>query len=158
MENYGKLKQDVIEKLYHFCAYQERCKQDVTKKLDKLEIPKEHQDWYINHLEEERYLNESRYVEYFSKSRLNGNKWGKRKIANHLKQKGLPEELITIGLNNLPNDTYNEIALKLAKKKYRSVKGKTDWDKKQKVFAYLAQKGFDFDLIKDVTKHLSERE
>lgn len=152
MENYGKLRQDVIDKLYHFCAYQERCKQDVTKKLDKLEIPKEHQEWYVNHLQEEKFLNENRYIDYFTKSRLRGNKWGKRKIAFQLKKKGISEELINQCFENIPDDIYYETALGLAEKKYRSVKGKTIWEKKQKVFAYLAQKGFDFDLIKDVVE------
>ena len=156
MENYGKLRQDVIDKLYHYCAYQERCIQDVRKKLDKLEIPSQHQDWYIKHLEEERFLNEPRFVEYFAKSRLKGNKWGKRKIAFQLKQKGIAEEMIESALAKLSKENYRSIALELAEKKFRTVKGKTLWDKKQKVFAYLAQKGFDFDLIKDVTTEITK--
>ncbi len=150
MESHGKLIEDVLEKLYHFCAYQERCKQDVKKKLNKLEIPIKHQAWYIAHLEEQRFLDEARYVDYFVKSRTSGNQWGARKIAFALKQKGIPDELIQSGLEQLSEeDTYNRIYT-LAKKKYRSVKGKNAWEKQQKVFSFLLQKGFEYDIVKQV--------
>lgn len=155
MELFGMFKQDILEKLYSFCAYQERCIQDVQKKLDKLGIEEKYHKIYIHHLQEERFLNEERFVQHFVKSKLQGNKWGKRKIEFALKQKQVDELMIQNALNDLDEEQSNEILFSLAEKKNRSLKEPDQWKRQQKLFAYLAQKGFYPDEINRAIEQLN---
>lgn len=154
MKLFGLFKEDILEKLYAFCAYQERCIQDVKKKLIKLNIEDTHHEEYIRHLQEERFLDEERFTKYFVKSKLEGNKWGKRKIEFALKQKQVDELMIQNALNDLDEDQSNEILSSLAEKKNRSLKEPDQWKRKQKIFAYLAQKGFYPEEIKQAINQL----
>lgn len=154
MKLFGIFKQDVLEKLYSFCAYQERCIQDVQKKLDKLNIDEQHHQEYIKHLQEERFLDEERFTKHFVKSKLQGNKWGKRKIEFALKQKQIQDALIQDALEEIDNEQTNDILLSLAKKKNQALKEPDKWKRKQKIFAYLAQKGFYSDEIKQAIEQL----
>ena len=148
MDFAGSLRNDVLEKLMAFCAYQDRCKQDVVKKLNKLEVPTQHQQGYIAQLVEEKFIDESRFTRAFIKGKLNQNKWGKRKIKYALQQKKIPDYLIVEGFEQIEEDSYFLLAVKVAKKKQRSLKETDTWKRKQKIQAYLAQKGFEFDVIK----------
>lgn len=157
MELYGTLKKDTLEKLYAFCAYQERCKQDVIKKLNKLEITERYHEEYLNHLQEEKFLDESRFVRSFIRGKLRSNQWGKRKISFALKQKAVKESLIQEGLEAVEEQTYFEIAMAVAEKKLRSIKEKEAWKRKQKLYAYLAQKGFESYLISNVIDEILKK-
>ena len=51
------------------------------------------------------YLNEERYALYYCKGKFNSRRWGKIKITNHLKNKGLDMTTINKGLNEISNKT-----------------------------------------------------
>lgn len=154
MELYGSLKNDILEKLYAFCAYQERCTQDIKKKLLKLSIEETYHAEYIAHLEQERFLDEERFVRFFVKSKLKGNKWGRRKIQFSLRQKGVADSLIDLVLDEMDDVEVETIVFELAQKKNRSLKETDLWKRKQKIFAYLAQKGFQSSEIKGAIEKL----
>jgi len=70
-----KLKQDLtkeqaLQKLKHYCAYQERCHSEVRDKLFKLGVYKRFHDEIIASLIEENYLNEERFAIAYA-----GGKW-----------------------------------------------------------------------------------
>lgn len=155
MKNFsGEFQQDILDKLYAFCAYQERCKQDIEKKLAKLQIDNHYHDLYIKHLEDEKFLNEERYVQFYVRGKLKGNKWGKKKIRFMLTQKNIPNSLIEQAFSSLDDANYQEIALALAEKKNRSIKEENEWKRKQKLYAYLAQKGFEHYVISQAIEEI----
>lgn len=147
MEIGGELKNDILSKLYRFLTYQERCRQDIVSKLYKLSIPERfHQD-YIQHLEEENYLNEERFCNQFVKSKIRGNKWGRKKVAFALQQKGVQPSDIDKALEGFSTEEYANIAIRVAEKKNKTIKTDDIWKRKQKLYKYLAQKGFETSII-----------
>ena len=145
MEN--ELNHDILDKLYRYLSYQERCRNDIEKKLAKLAVASNEHEHYISYLEKQNYLSEERYTNNYVTSKIRGNKWGKRKVRYSLKRKNISERLIDQSLRTFPDEEYEEIASQLAVKKNGSVNTDDFYKRKQKIYRYLAQKGFEHSII-----------
>ena len=66
-------------KIEWFCAYQERCDQDVRKKLRSWNMDQEHTEILISDLISNRYLNEERFAEAYVSGKVNIKRWGRKK-------------------------------------------------------------------------------
>lgn len=136
------------EKLTNFCAYSERCKNDVAEKCKKLEIPIDEQHGYLRLLEEEGFLSEKRFAASFVRSKANRS-WGPKKIEMGLKAKGVSPSIFLPLIADLQKPLLIEKIQALVLKKAKSVKGETAAERKQKVVRFLLSKGFAYDLIKE---------
>ena len=62
MTNLGNTLLEIQKKLEYYCAYQERCHEEVSQKLKELGIFGTPRDTVISHLIEQNYLNETRFA------------------------------------------------------------------------------------------------
>lgn len=92
---------------------------------------------------EENLLNEERYARSYARGHFYQKKWGKYKIAVELKQRGLNQKLIQIGLSEIADDDYQKVIQNLIDKKKLETKG-TKQAVKAKIARYLMQKGYQF--------------
>ncbi len=67
-----------------------------------------------------------------------------------LKQKGIPQPIIDHALEQISDDQFFMMATKVANKKKSLLKEKDSWRLKQKIYAYLFQKGFQSTTISRV--------
>ena len=139
-------------KIEAWCAYQERCDQELRKKLHSWNMHYEDIDVLISDLITNNFLNEERFAEAFVSGKFRIKKWGKVKIKQHLKQKNISDYSIKKGLSQIDDDEYYQTLEMLFTKKSNMVSGKTIWEKKAKVKRYLYNKGFESDLIYEVMK------
>lgn len=135
--------------LEHFCAYQERTHREVAQKLQKMGMITEVKEQIVIHLIQENYLNEERFARSFTRGKFNQNNWGRIKITQALYLKGVSKVNIELGMQEIDAKAYNEKVKKLAQKKWESLKG-NPFTKKQKVYSYLLQKGYESNLIGEV--------
>jgi len=68
-------KEQALQKLKHYCAYQERCHKEVIEKLYTLGVRKIEHDEIIATLIEENYLNEERFAIAFAGGNGGKNHW-----------------------------------------------------------------------------------
>ncbi len=115
-------KEQALQKLKHYCAYQERCHNDVKEKLYKLGVWKKEHDEIIAALIEENYLNEERFAIAYAGGKFRINNWGRTKIKYALKQKQVSEYCIKKALKQIEEEVYCKVLSKLAKEKYDSLK------------------------------------
>ena len=80
-------KEEALQKLRHYCTYQERSHFEVKQKLRELGIRPGDQDEIIASLIEDDYLNEERFAIQFAGGKFRMNDWGKKKIYYALKEK-----------------------------------------------------------------------
>ena len=59
--------QEAQKKLEHYCAYQERCHQEVIQKLRGMNMIPEAIEIIISQLIEDNYLNETRFAQSFAR-------------------------------------------------------------------------------------------
>lgn len=145
-------KEQALQKLKHYCGYQERCHQEVKEKLYSLGLHKNEVEEVISTLIEENYLNEERFAVQYAGGKYRMNEWGRVKIRHALQQKQVSEYCIKKGLKEIDEEDYRKTLQKLAKVKWKLLKEKNVLVKKQKLQAYLLQKGFEGVLISDVIK------
>ena len=124
-------KEQALEKLKHYCAYQERCHSEVKEKLYNLGVWKKDHDEIISTLIEENYLNEERFAIAFAGGKWRVKQWGRVKIKYELKQKGVSEYC-------------------MADEKYTSLKAEQYLVRKKKTMDFLIRKGFEMDLVRKV--------
>ncbi len=147
--------QQALQKLKHFCAYQERCHSEVREKLYSLGVWKKDHDPIIATLIEENYLNEERFAIAFAGGKFRIKHWGKTRIRYELKQKQVSEYSIRKALKQIEETTYLAVLHKLATDKFRSLKGEQHLVRMKKTMDYLLQKGFESDLIRKTVEDLS---
>jgi regulatory protein len=138
-----------MQKLKHYCGYQERSHQEVKQKLYSLGLIKKEVEELISRLIEEGYLNEERFAMLFASGKLRIKAWGKQKIRFELRQRGISEFCITKALKSIDESEYITGFNRLAGKKWHSLQSeKNIFVKKNKWQQYLLQKGFEPALIK----------
>ena len=144
-------KEQALQKLKHYCAYQERCHSEVKAKLYQLGVWKQEHDEIISTLIEENYLNEERFAMAFARGRFRMKQWGRVKIKYELKQKQVSDYCIKKGLKEIDEADYEKTLQKLAREKWSAVKSEQNiFIKLRKTQDYLLQKGYEYDLVKQV--------
>lgn len=136
----------IIQKLEKYCSIQERCISDIIKKLYTWEIDNKH-DQIIQHLKENNFLNEERFISSFCSGKFKIKKWGKNKITYELKKKGLASIMIKKHTEVFNDNEYYNTIIKLIILKAKTIKEKDIFVKKNKIAKYLYQKGFESHLV-----------
>lgn len=142
-----------LSKMQHYCAYQERCIQDVKAKLKAFHLQEGMEEKIILALKDDKYLDEARYARVFASGKLRMNKWGKNKIYAALQQKNVPEFFILQGLAEIDDSEYLQILRAVISAKSREVK-EPDFNKHtKKVAKFAISKGFEPRLVWDVLNY-----
>lgn len=137
-------------KAEHYCASRECCRFDLERKFRQWDVPEELWEEVIDHLKEYDFLNEKRYIRTFVESKFKHNQWGRIKIKHALRQKHLPEELIEEELNRLDETQYRNTLKTLVHKKAGGVKGRNNYEKRQKITNSMASKGYEPALVMEI--------
>lgn len=156
MQNQYVTKEQALQKLKHYCAYQERSHLEVREKLYSLGQRKQDVDTITAQLIEEGYLNEERFAIQFAGGKFRMKQWGRKKIEQGLKEKQVSAYCIKKALAQIDDEAYMDVLNKQALKKWQTLKGeKNIFIKKRKLQDYLLQKGFEYDLVNELGRGLS---
>jgi regulatory protein len=152
-------KEQALQKLKHYCRYQERCHSEVKEKLYSLGLFKKDVEILICQLIEEDYLNEERFAKMFTGGKFRIKQWGRIKIKYELKQKKISEYCIKKALQEIEETEYKKALRKLAFAKWKTLHPeKNIYTKKSKTINYMMQKGYEPNLINEVlTSFLSKK-
>lgn len=149
-------KEQALQKLRHYCAYQERSHSEVRDKLYQLGVWKKDHDEIIASLIEDNYLNEERFAIAFAGGKFRMKQWGRVKIKYELKQKQVSDYSIKKALKTIDEEEYHRLLSKLAEDKYGSLKSEQYLIRKKKTQDYLMQKGFEPELVAGVLKDITK--
>ena len=135
---------EIMTKMERFCAWQERCENDVRKKLTSFHLSEAQEVEIVNHLKENNFLNEERFVEMFVRGKMRAG-WGKLKIVAALRAKQIPADLVDRYCAQIPADDYRE-ALQKAMEKWRRTHPDEAPDS-PKLVRHLLSKGFEMEEV-----------
>lgn len=148
-------KEQALQKLRQYCAYQERCHQEVKDKLYSYGLHQQQVEESISQLIEEDYLNEERFAKQYAGGKFRMKQWGKVKITYELKLKKVSAYCIKKGLQELPDTDYFAALEKLATTKWKCLKGeKNRFVKMKKTQDYLLQKGYEAEWVREQLQKL----
>jgi regulatory protein len=151
-------KEQAIQKLRQYCAYQERSHSEVTKKMWELGVWRTDHDDIITSLIEDDYLNEERFAKAFAGGKFRMKDWGRKKIYYGLKEKGISDYLIKLAMKEIDDEQYQKTLAGLAEKRYESLKGEHYLLRKKKTVDYLLQKGYEPELVSSVVKQFENKQ
>ncbi|MFT4033127.1 MAG: regulatory protein RecX [Siphonobacter sp.] len=138
---------DALRQAAYYCAYQERTIQEVRKKLQGWDVSEEDTEEILSRLVTEGYLSEERYARSFVGGKFRVKHWGKLKIEQELRRKGLSAENRQAGLEEINEKEYLETLKILLTKKAAALKDEDPRVRKQKLMRYALSKGYESSMI-----------
>jgi len=138
---------EILNKMFRYCSYQERSISNVRKQLDKYQVNDVSGKQIIEKLIDEGFLNEERFAETYTFGKLRSNYWGKIKIIQGLKEKSVDSQIINTAIESIDKLEYQQIIIKLIRKKLKLIRDTDNFIIKNKVARYIISKGFESYLV-----------
>lgn len=143
-------KQKVLDRLERYCAYQERCHQEVRSKLLKLKVFGDDLEEIMSHLVQKNFLNEERFARAFTRGKFRMKKWGRQRLKTELKRRDISEYCIKKGLSEIPDEDYLNTARELAEKLMRQYSQPLSFADMQKAKQRMIRRGFEYELVNEL--------
>jgi regulatory protein len=144
----------ILQKIRHFCSYQERCISEVEQKLKDLTVQKKKIPLIINQLQKDGYLSEERFAKAFAGGKFRLNKWGHFKIEHEMKIRGIPELIIQEGMAEIDETEYLQTLKDLMIHKFNEIKSEKNVNIREKIINFAFGKGYEMDLILGILKEI----
>ena len=145
---------EAIIKIEHYCAYQERCHEEVVSKLWEMKLDANERDEVIAHLIDQNFLNEERFARSFARGKHRIKHWGRIRITNELKARKINQTLIKIALKEITDEEYFETFENLSLKNWESIRETNALKKRKKFCDYMLRRGFESSLVYEKVKEL----
>ena len=146
--------QEATKKMESYCAYQERCHQEVVQKLTGMHMIPEAIDVIMVHLLQHNFLNEERFAKTFVRGKFKIKAWGRNRLTFQLKQKGVSKVNINNALAEITEEEYIGLFNDLADKKASSIKETNKLKKKKKFIDYFLYRGWESHLVYEKANEL----
>lgn len=144
---------NAYQRMARICSIKECCSFDIRQKLQRLGLENDVVDRIISLLLKQKYIDDARFSHSFINDKLRFSKWGKTKIEFALRQKQIPQEIINGAFEEFSNELLTQSLKPLLEKKLKSVKGKTEYEKRTKVIRFGLSRGFSMsDILKCLGK------
>ena len=134
-----------IDRIYKFCAYQDRSVYETRLKIRSLKIQEMNEDQLIDRLIADKFLDDVRFAQHFVQGKMNAKGWGVAKIKQGLFQKGIPESIIKEVLREIDETQYLD-NLKREIQKWEKVND-LNTQTKPKLIRFLMSKGYSYDQV-----------
>lgn len=145
---------EATKKLESYCAYQDRCHNEVISKLKQMGMIPVAIDQIVTQLIQENYLNEERFAKSFARGKFNIKKWGKKRIVTELKQRNISKYNINTALKEINEVDYIKTLDALARKRLLQLNESNKLKKRKKLTDYLLYRGWESHLVYEKMKGL----
>ncbi len=143
---------EIRKKLEYYCAYQDRCHQEVEKKLKEFSLIAIAREEILLHLMQHDFLNEERFAKSFARGKFRIKNYGKLRIIRELKFRNISEYNIKSGLKEIDEQEYIAMAYYLIEKKEAAISESNLMKKRKKITDYMLRKGYEYALITEGLK------
>ena len=157
-ERKTKTAQQALQSLMRLCSRSEKSTGDALRLMRTWGVPEAEQRGVLDKLIADRYIDNRRYAEAYTreKSQLAG--WGERKIAMQLRLKGVERETISAVLAELmANESMAERLHEKRAKKRRTVKAANDYELRGKLLRYALGLGYDYDMAAEAVERVAKQ-
>lgn len=147
--------EEATKRIIRYCEYQERSEKEVFVKLKSYNLSTTSIHEVIQFLKEEGWVDNLRFAKAYAHGKFCHNRWGRNKIKTGLIGKGIPPDLILEALNEIPEDDYLKRVGELIERKRLETETLSPEMRREKVFNYIVQKGFEWDIVQKVYARLN---
>lgn len=148
----GEDQQEVTyQQALKYLNYRERSEAEVRQNLNKHNFPEEAIETTIDRLNRGMLVDDKRFAKNWVENRCQFRPRGRKALSYELRQKGIAEVIITEVLEDIDE---NELAYRAASKKARRWEKLEMIDFRNKIYGFLARRGFNYETIVLVTDRL----
>ena len=137
----------ILQKIRHYCSYQERCISEIEQKLKDFTVQREKIPGIINQLQKEGYLDEERFAKAFAGGKFRLNQWGHNKIEFEMRIRGIPDLMIQEGMAEIDEAEYLQTLKELMIHKFNEIKEKKNVNIREKIINFASGKGYEMKFI-----------
>lgn len=150
--------QEALFRLTALCSQAEHCSYEMTEKMHKWQISDEAQARIMQHLVEERYIDDERFCRYFVKDKIRYNKWGRRKVEQALWAKHIDSDISKAILDEVDDEEYINILRPMIKSRRKQMKDMSEYEANARLMRWAIGRGFTFDIIRQCIDGVEEME
>ena len=139
---------EALKRAERYCAYQDRCHQEVRRKLYDLGLYGDDVDEVMAQLIESRFVDEERFARSFARGKHRMKGWGRERITRELKSRQVSDYCIRAGLSELDAGAYAKTLHDLLDD-YRERKGAglDEWTLRGRLLQFGRRKGYSTDEV-----------
>jgi regulatory protein len=149
-------KKEALRKAQQYCAFQERCHQEVRDKLYEWGLHQQDVEEIITDLIELNFINEERFAIQFAGGKFRIKKWGKLKIKNALKLKKISPFCIRKALELIDDKEYIQCLHDLLQKKGTTITERNKYKRFSSIAAFAVSKGYEPELVRELLNNGDE--
>lgn len=138
-----------LVKAQSYCAYQERCQQEVRNKLYEWGLWTDAVDVIIANLINDNFLNEERFSKAYAGGKFRIKEWGRVKITLELKRRNITAYCIKSAMQEISDEDYRSTIQKIIAGKAKQIKEKNPVKRNYKIVQYLVSRGFEGEIVWD---------
>lgn len=148
-KRYQLTREQALQRLERYCAYQDRCHQEVERKLRELGMHGADRDAILLHLIEEGFLDEERFARSFVRGKFRMKGWGRSRLLRELKARDISDYCIRRALTEIDEAEYRETVAAQLRKKWDQLAGEPPLQRRQKLYRWALGRGYENELIQD---------
>ena len=145
------IKNKLIGRMERYCAYRDRCHQEVRTKLLSLKVYGDDLEEILIHLMQEGFLNEERYAKSYVRGKFRINRWGRIKIQQNLLRKNISAYCIKKGLEEIDANEYQNTLNDIIEKELSSLSIPIN---KILLTKKIMNKGYEYPLVIEALKNI----
>ena len=138
---------ELQKKMEYYCVYQDRCHQEVERKMNEHQLIPEAKEKILLYLMQHNFLNEERFSKSFARGKFRIKNWGKQRITRALKSKNISAYNIKTALKEIEEEEYLQTIYSITENRNNSIAEKNIYKRKKKLQDFLLRKGYEYDLI-----------
>ena len=142
--------EEALAKTQKYCAYQDRCHQEVRSKLLELGMRGHKLEAIIAALITEKFLDEERFARSFVRGKYRIKKWGRNKIKMELKKRDISSYCQKAGFSEIEESVYLKNLETVIEKKATLLKEPNAYKRKNKLAQFAIQKGYESHLVWEI--------
>ena len=149
-------KENATARLESLCVRAEHCSHELLSKLRNWGIIGNDADVIINHLIDNKFIDNLRFAQSFVRDRYRFSGYGRRKIAIALKAKRIPSDIIDTAMDEIDPDIYFEKLQHLVQRKAANL-DLSIYDDRNKLYRYALSRGFESDItVRAIKLYISD--
>lgn len=145
-------KADALVKLQRYCAYQDRCHQEVRSKLIELGCYGQDLEDVMASLIEEKFLDEERFARSFARGKFRMKQWGRNRIRQELKMRHISDYCIRKAMEEINEADYLKTLREVLEKRASQIGESSDFERKGKLAQYAMSRGFESEMVWELLK------
>ena len=136
-------------RVLNYLSYRPRSRAEVVTYLQKRDVPAGQIETVLARLERAGLLDDKAFAQFWVENRERFRPRGRRALRYELRNKGISDRLIDEALTSVDGA---ESAYRAAEKKARQLRHQDELTFRRKLIAYLARRGFDYDVAREVAE------